>query len=169
MVDGVVAIPDPGFAGSAFGALAFFASDPDYGMTFYRELRDNGAVQVRSPGDVVSGVAEGLYSAGISLDRTVDDAIADGSPVELVWPRSGAIAIYSPIGVLDGSEASAAEAFVDFVLSLDGQQIIADTGWQPIREDVEWPDRGDQRSVDWLAVFSRQDELLAEYGAIFGG
>lgn len=167
-VDGTVAIPDPAFAGSAFGALGYFASTPAYGIDFYQGLRDNGAIQVRSPGDVVNGVAEGLYSAGISLDRTINAAIADGSPVQLIWPTSGAISIYSPIAVIDESSASAAQPFVEFVLTAEAQQAIADTGWQPIRTDVEWPDLGDQVGLDWTGAYASQESLLIEYQAIFG-
>jgi iron(III) transport system substrate-binding protein len=168
-LDGVVTLPDPAFAGSAFGALAFFATSPDFGMDFYRALRDNGAIQVSSPGDVVSGVAEGLYAAGITLDRLARDAVDDGSPISLIWPDSGAIAIYSPIAVVDASSAGAAEPFVDYVLSTEAQEAIAGTGWQPIRTDVAWPTSGrTQLTVDWQQAFSNQDELLADYRAIFG-
>lgn len=167
-VAGIVAIPDPAFAGSAFGALGYFASTPAYGIEFYRALSDNGALQVRSPGDVVNGVAEGLYSAGISLDRTVKAAVKDGSPVQLIWPTSGAIAIYSPIAVLEASSASAAQPFVEFVFSREAQQAIADTGWQPIRADVEWPTFGAQVGIDWTDAFVGQDGLLSEYQAVFG-
>ena len=168
LVDGAVAIPDPGFAGSAFGALGYFAAKPGYGMEFYQSLADNGAVEVRSPGDVVNGVAEGLYAAGISLDRTVSSAISDGSPIQLIWPTSGAIAIYSPIAVIDASASADAEAFVEFVLTREAQQAIADTGWQPIRSDIDWPGGGDQVGVDWDGSFSSHDALLADYEAIFG-
>lgn len=166
--DGVVAIPDPGFAGSAFGALAFFALSPEFGIDYYVSLRDNGAVQVRSPGDVVAGVAEGLYVAGITLDRTARAAVDDGSPLVMIWPESGAISMYSPIGVVNASESNAAEPFVEYVLGEEAQMAIAFTGWQPIRTDVDWPDFGAQRVLDWHQAFERQDELLEEYHAVFG-
>jgi iron(III) transport system substrate-binding protein len=166
-IEGVVAIPDPGFAGSAFGALAFFAASPEFGIDYYRALRDNEAVQVRSPGDVVSGVAEGLYVAGMTLDRIARNAVDDGSPLELIWPASGSLAIYSPIAVVDASESNAAEPFVDYVLGDEAQRAIASTGWEPIRDDVDWPEYGPQRGLDWRLAFDRQDELLAEYGEIF--
>lgn len=167
-VNGVVAIPDPGFAGSAFGALAFFALSPEFGIDYYASLGDNGAVQVRSPGDVVAGVAEGLYVAGITLDRTARSAVDKGSPIVMVWPEFGAISLYSPIGVVDASESDAAESFVEYVLGEEAQTAIASTGWQPIRSDVDWPDHGVQRVVDWSQAFERQDELLSEYHTIFG-
>lgn len=167
-IDGGVAIPDPGFAGSAFAALGFFALDPAFGMDFYRDLRNNGGVQVRSPGDVVNGVAEGLYAAGITLDKSARDAIDDGSPIALVWPRSGAISLYSPIAVVDANGGASAETFVEYVLTEDAQKAIASTGWQPIRDDVDWPGAGTQRAVDWESAFDRQSELLEEYRKIFG-
>ncbi len=166
-VSGGVAMPDPAFAGSAFGALAFFVLDAGFGIEFYRALAANEVTEVRSPGDVVTGVAEGLYAAGISLDRTVRGAIADGSPVELVWPVSGAIAIYSPIAVVDATGGDSAETFVTHVLGVEGQTAIAATGWEPARRDVEWSRGGLQVVVDWAAAFDRQEDLLAEYATVF--
>lgn len=168
-IEGDVAIPDPGFAGSAFAALGFFALSPDYGIDFYRDLKDNGGVQVRSPGDVVNGVAEGLYVAGVTLDRAARDAVEAGSPISLVWPASGAISLYSPIAVVDANGTETAEAFIEYVLSKEAQSAIADTGWEPIREDVDWPHTGAKLTIDWSLAFDRQDELLADYREIFEG
>ncbi len=166
---GAVAVPDPGFAGSAFGALGYFA-ERDGGLDFYRALADNGAVQVRSPGEVTTGVAEGRFAAGITLDADARAAAEAGSPVELVVPEPGAIAVYSPIAVLDTSaNREAAESFVDFTLSPAAQEAIAATGWQPIRDDVDWPHDAAQVAPDWPAITDRQDELLEEYRTIFGG
>lgn len=168
---GEVALPDPGFAGSAFAALGYFALDPDYGMDYYRELDAAGATQVQAPGEVVTGVAEGQFAAGITLDKAARDAIEDGSPIGVAWPEPGAIAVYSPIAVLAGSGArEPAEAFVDHVLSAGAQEAIAATGWQPVRDDVDWPHQGGPLiSPDWSAAFDRQEELLEEYRSVFGG
>ena len=167
-----VGIPDPGFAGSAIGALGYFASADAYGMDFYRALKDNGAVQVQAIAEVLTDVAEGRFTAGITLDKPARDAIAQGSPVEIAWPSSGAIAIYSPVAVFAGTEnAVAATSFANFLLTVPGQAAIASTGWQPIREDVPGgpPIEGAQVSPDWSALFDRQEELLHAYRAIFGG
>ena len=167
-VAGGVAIPDPAFAGSAFGALGYFLLSDGYGIEYYQALHDAGTVQVSSPGDVVSGVAEGRYGAGMTLDRNGRDAVEAGSPITVVWPASGAIAIYSPIGVVAAGATATAMEFVDYVLGTEAQVAIAATGWQPIRSDVEWAGGGPQVSVDWAAAAGRQDELLAQYQAIFG-
>ncbi len=166
-----VVLPDPGFAGSAFGALGYFALDQAYGLDHLQSLSDNGAVQVPSPDEVVTGVAEGRYKAGMTIDFSARQAVERGSPVRMIWPESGAIAMYSPIAVLESTEAAeAAETFVDFVLDEEGQQAIADTGWQPVHPGVEGPPvEGPQVTPDWDAAFERRDELLEEYRAIFGG
>lgn len=170
LADGV-GIPDPGFAGSAFAVLGYFASDPAYGIEYYERLAANGAVQVQAVAEVLTGVAEGRFQAGMTLDKSARDAIAQGSPVEIAWPASGAITIYSPVGVFaDAENLENGQHLANFLLTPEGQAAIASTGWQPIRDDVEGPSAdGEQVSPDWTAIFGRQDELLDEYRAIFGG
>jgi iron(III) transport system substrate-binding protein len=166
-----VAIPDPGFAGSALGAMAYLAQAEGFGFEYYERLAAAGAVQVNSPGDVVTGVAEGQFTAGMTLAFSARTAITKGSPIKIVWPEPGAIVMYSPIAVFDSTdEPSVAEDFVGFVLSRAGQEAIAATGWQPVRDDVTWgADSGPSVTPSWSDVFDRQEELLGEYRAIFGG
>jgi iron(III) transport system substrate-binding protein len=166
-----VALPDPGFAGSAFGLLGYFAQDPAYGLDFYQRLKDNGAVVVQAPDEVTTGVAEGRFKAGITLDFSVRGAAAKGSPVQLVWPASGAVTMYSPIGIVDTSDnVATAQSFIDFVLSPTGQAAIAESGWQPARPDVTGGPtvEGKQIRPDWTAAYGQQAELLSGYRAIFG-
>jgi len=166
-----VALPDPGFAGSAFGALGYFDRADGFGMDFYSQLKANGATQVKAPDDVTTGVAEGRFKAGMTLDNSARTAIAKGSPIKLVWPSDGAIAMYSPIAVSNTTaNAPAAEGFVELVLSDTGQQAIATTGWEPIRKGAGGPAaEGPQVYPDWKAAAGRQTDLLTEYRAIFGG
>ena len=166
-----VGIPDPGFAGSALGALGYFDQTDGFGMDFYTDLKANGATQVKTPDEVTTGVAEGRFKVGMTLDSSARTAIAKGSPIKLVWPSDGAIAMYSPIGVVDATaNAPAAESFVELVLSEPGQQAIASTGWQPIRAAAGGPSAaGIQVYPDWQAAFGQRENLLTEYRAIFGG
>ena len=169
--DGKIAIPDPGFAGSAFAALGYFGTTPAYGLDYYRSLRQHGTVQVSAIGDVITGVAKGQYLVGMALDKSIRDEVTKGSPIKLVWPKEGAIAIYSPIAVFGSSaDIPASEALVNFILSTDGQTQIAGTGWQPIRSDVPWTlSGGTTLQPDWTTIFAQQDQLLKDYRTIFGG
>lgn len=165
---GRLAMPDPGFAGSALAVLGYLGSDPTYGMTYFEALHDNGLVVVNAPGDVVTGVAEGRFDVGITLEFSARTAVEKGSPIAIVWPEPGAITLYSPIAVVDGAGGSA-ERFVEHVLTLDAQVAIAETGWQPIRDDVGWVVDGPQVAVDWAALFDRREELLAAFRSLVDG
>ncbi len=167
---GRAAIPDPGFAGSGLAALGYLATADGYGMDFYQILKDNGTVVVASPVDVLTGVAEGNYDIGITLDKLARDAMEKGSPIEMVWPEPGAITVFSPAAVVASSDnLVAAQALQAFLVSPQGQTAIASTGWQPVREDVAWPAAGPVVSPDWSALYGNQQRLLEEYDAIFGG
>jgi iron(III) transport system substrate-binding protein len=167
---GALALPDPGFAGSAFAALGYFSQADGYGTAFYQSLKDNGAVQVKAPDDVTTGVAEGRFKAGITLDNSARTAIKKGSPITMTWPSSGAIAIYSPIAAVAASTNQAtADSFIDFALSPTGQDLIAGTGWQPMIGSGGPQPGGAEVSPDWKAMFGKQKDLLTAYHAIFGG
>lgn len=166
-----VAVFDPGFAGSGLAALGYFALSEDFGPEFIQALGDNGTVQLQAPGEVLTGVAEGRFAAGMVLDKLVRDAVADGSPIELVWPEPGAIQVMSPIAVLaDAPARDAAEEFVNFVLTEDAQEAIASTGWQPARDGVAWEHQTEPVvEPDYEATFAQREELLADWRAVFGG
>jgi len=169
---GRVAIPDPAAAGSALAALGYFAASPDYGMAYYQKLKANGAVQVATVPEVVTDVAQGRYEAGITLDSEVRSAVAAGSPVQLVWPKPGPIALYSPIAATSASKhTAAADAFLGYVLSADGQKRIAATGWQPVLPGIPGPPIPagvTPVSADWPTLFGEQKTLLRQYQALFG-
>lgn len=166
-----VAFPDPTFAGSAFGALGYFALADGYGLDYYERLEANGAVQVQAPGDVVAGVAEGRFTAGLTLDFLARDAIADGSPLEMAAPGPGAIQLYAPVAVFEAtSDPETAESFANFLLTTPAQRALADQDRHPVREGVDSPPTPEQVVVpDWPEVFDRQEELRTAYREIFGG
>ena len=166
------AFPDPGFAGSAMGALGYFGEEKGFGLDFYKKLRANGGVQVKTPEDVITGVAQGAFKLGMTIADSAIAAVKKGSPVEVAWPAPGAIAIYSPIGVTSKStHLSAAESFEDFVLSQPGQRAIAKTGRQPSLPGVpgiEKPASAEIVSPNWPAFFGDKASLFAGYQKIFG-
>jgi iron(III) transport system substrate-binding protein len=171
---GKVALPDPAAAGSAFAALGYFDTAPGFGMNFYRALKANGAVQVSTPTEVVTDVADGRYQLGITLDSSVRPVIAAGSPVVMDWPADGAISLYSPIAetvAASGGTNSAAQAFMTYVLSPAGQTAIGKTGWQPVLPGIAGPPRpagATEVYPGWSVVFGQQQQILQQYQAIYG-
>jgi iron(III) transport system substrate-binding protein len=170
---GAVALPDPGFAASALGMLGYFSTADGYGLDYYRALKANGAVQVKSPDDVLTGVAQGTYKAGFTLANSAYLAKSKGSPIQVVWPLPGAVAIYAPIAVTKkAGEQSLAEQFAAYVASSAGQQVVAKTNVYPVLRSLGGPEVPAGAPVvapDWTALFGSSAELSAQYRTIFGG
>jgi iron(III) transport system substrate-binding protein len=167
-----LAVPDPSVAASALGALGWFAAEPGYGVDFYRDLQADGAVQVSTPDDVTTGVAQGVYDAGITTANSAYAAEDDGSPVEVVWPEPGAVAIYGPVALATHSaDSDVAKSFISFVVSEEGQAVLGGSGAYPVLPGIAGPTVPDGAPVvapDWAAIGADRDEILAEYQQVFG-
>jgi iron(III) transport system substrate-binding protein len=168
---GGVAIPSPTFAASALGMLGYFASAPGYGLTYYQALKTNGAKQVDSPDQVLTDVAQGSAKAGVTLANSAYAAQKKGSPIEIAWPKPGAISVYGAIGVTTRHGlSSAARPFADFVASQSGQAVLAKAGSYPVLSGLAGPPQPAGSPVvapQWPPLFSQTKDLLARYSAIF--
>jgi iron(III) transport system substrate-binding protein len=168
-----VAIPSPTFAASALGALGYFAAAPGYGIDYYRRLHANGAVQVNSPTDALTGVEQGTYRAGMTLANAAYADQKKGSPVQVIWPAPGAIAIYAPIGITTREGRSPlADQFASFAASPAGQTLMAGQGTYVTLAGIPGPPipRGAPiAEPDWPALFASYKSVLAGYTAVFGG
>jgi iron(III) transport system substrate-binding protein len=170
---GRVAVPDPAVAASALGALGWFAAAPGYGLDFYRQLKTAGAVQVSTPDDVTTGVAQGQYTAGITIATSAYAAKKDGSPVDVAWPAPGAVAIDEPLALARHTDAAAdAKQFISFVTGADGQKAVAAAGSYPALPGSDGPTVPPGAPVvtpDWATIAAGQKQMLAEYQQVFGG
>ena len=168
-----VALPDPAFAASALGAVGWFVQTPALGPGYLTALHANGAVTVKTPDDVTTGVAQGIYKAGVTISSSANAAKKAGSPLDVVWPRPGAIAVWGPVAVSRTSaHPASARAFVEYVVSEPGQRALAGTGAYPTRPGVTGPPLPAGASVvspDWTALSGRTAALLATYRAALGG
>jgi iron(III) transport system substrate-binding protein len=170
---GKVAVPDPTVAASALGALGYFAAAPGYGVGFYRQLRSRGAVQVSTPDAVTTGVAQGLYDAGMTTSNSAYAAKKDGSPVDVVWPEPGAVAIYGPIALATHTtSAQAAKSFISFVIGDAGQRVIGASGSYPTKPGAAGPTIPPGAPIvypDWGTIGGTQAAIERDYKSVFGG
>ena len=169
---GGVAVPSPSFAASALGALGYFAAAPGYGMSYYEKLKANGAKQVNSPDNVLTGVAQGTYRAGFTLANSAYAAQQKGSPIEVVWPAPGAVAIPAPIAVTAKKRpAPQAADFAAFAASPAGQAAIAHAGAYVPTPGLPGPPLPAGSPIvfpDWPAMSADSVTLLARYAKVFG-
>lgn len=110
----------------------------DKGWATLLEIGGNLAqVSDRSFG-VPDAVNSGQYGVGIVIDFFGLSAKASGFPVEFVYPTVTAI-VPANVGIIaNARNQRAAEAFVEFLLSEEGQQILLDPKIQrlPVRLDT---------------------------------
>lgn len=151
------------------------------GMKYFEELNENELFLSKSNGQVPSKVMEGQFSLGIgphdSIVRLKAKAKKDGydMPVEVVWPKEGAIAIQRPIALVKNDkrtekETKIAKEFVNFMVSKKAQMITEKFGFVSVRKDIEnkyLPEGQNVINIDWERASQYEDELAKKYKEIF--
>lgn len=136
---GAYGIANPALSGTAYMSVAVLSKA--FGWPYFEALRANGAKMGKGSGQVVDDTASGDLVASLAVDYITLDKIDKGATLALVFPPE-MLVIPSPIAVFRNSpNVDAAKKFVDFVLSKDGQMIIANEGTLPVRADVKVPER----------------------------
>ncbi len=142
---GKVAIGDPLTSGTAFTWSVFI--EGRYGAGFFERLRSNEVVVAGGNAAVLQKVEGGEAEVGVLLLENALAAEARGSPVQHTYPEDGAVLIPGPLAIFKSTRnPAAAKAFVDVVLSPEGQRIIVE--------------RGDMHAVDPRLPGPRQESGL---------
>lgn len=172
---GKAIMPSPFYSGAAAYNLGVFTRQNDFGWDFFNRLKENGMAVTKGNGAVLKSVASGEKSYGIVVDYLVLRAKKEGSPVEFIYPKEGVPVITEPIGIMkDTKNEEAAKAFVDFVLSEEGQKLAAELGYTPIRKGVNAPeglntiDELKVLNADISALYQSREEDKEKFGEIFG-
>lgn len=136
---GAFGIANPALSGTAYMSVSLLARA--FGWEYFEGLRRNGARMGKGSGQVVDDTASGDLLASLAVDYITLDKIDKGATLALVFPKE-MLVIPSPVAIFKGSpNVEAAKKFVDFLLSREGQTIIANEGTLPVRTDVEVPAR----------------------------
>ena len=170
---GKLVSPSPQYSGAAALNYAVFLNNTTYGADFVKGLQTNGMTIVQANGDALTKIISGEAPVGIVTDNGVRAAKAKGSPVEMIYPTDGAIPVTEPVGIVAGTKnLDAAKAFVDFVLSPDGQALIVTQNYIPLLPGVA-PPTGvpatiKEFPVDAPAVAKQLPDAKKQFTDIFG-
>ncbi|HNT59558.1 MAG TPA: ABC transporter substrate-binding protein [Rectinema sp.] len=167
-------IANPALSGTAMVSVAMLVDT--FGWDFIQKLRANGAKMGEGSGQVVDDTAAGDLLACIGVDYITIDKIKLGAPLGFAYPRQ-MLVIPSPVAIFKGTRnLSAAQNFVDFLLSKDGQTIIANNYTLPIRRDVSIaegvglvsPDEAVKRSIkiDYLKLMNEKQATIDKFISI---
>jgi iron(III) transport system substrate-binding protein len=173
---GQVALPSPLYSGAAAIHMAALRADPAIGPDYYEKLAKNGAVALRGNGAVLNAVAGGQKMYGIIVEFMTLNAKAKGSPVDFVFPVEGVSIVTEPTAILKATKnPQAAHAFVDFLLSKDGQELAVSQGYFPARKDVKpppgFPDVSELKilPVDMTELVKHDEANKKRFADLFGG
>jgi len=166
--------PTPLNSGAAEAAVRTLVDK--FGWKFFEDFKAGGGKQVKNNSSARDMVSTGELSVGVLLDYMVRGAKKKGSPIDYVWPEEGAIFIPSPIGILKASKnPEAAIAFVNYLLSKEGQQTLVKKGnFYPVRADVKSPPGAPDLDTikilptNWKAVREKRQETKDNWSRLFG-
>ena len=171
---GSVGIANPSLSGTSFMSVAMIINT--FGWDYFQKAKANGAKMGHGSGQVVDDTASGDFKASIAVDYIALDKIKKGANLALVYPRE-MLVIPSPIAIFKGSpNIPAAKKFVDFLLSKEGQTIIAASGTLPIRSDVPVatnlglvpPDEAVKRAMklDYIKTMKEKESITKKFEAM---
>ena len=170
------AMPSPLTSGAATIHMVALTGRDDLGWPFYEALAQNGALAQGGNGGVLRAVAGGEKLYGFIVDYLAIRNQADGAPVAFVFPSEGVSAVTEPVAILSTARnPAAARAFVDFLLSAEGQQLAADQGYLPahpaITPPTGFPARDAIKLLDFDPAAALRDDAKnkLKFSEIFGG
>lgn len=172
---GQVALPSPLTSGAALIHTVTLTSNLPSGWSFYEKLAANNALAGGGNGDILKSVAGGDKLYGFIVDFMPIREKAKGAPLEFVFPKEGVSAVTEPVAILKSTKnPEAAKAFVDFILSKDGQELATKQGYVPAHPEVAlpagYPARSEIRIMPFDAAKALADETAnkKKFSDIFG-
>jgi iron(III) transport system substrate-binding protein len=167
----LVNLPDPAQSGASFELVA--ALQAAKGWDLFKNLHANGAAVAGANAEALNPVLQGAKAAVFgAVDYISLAGKAKGESVEVIFPASGTVVAPRPAMILNWSkQQDEAKQFIDYMLSDEGQKLVADTYLMPARSDVKAnrPLMSDLKvmTIDSAAVYSKRKETLAEFNGIF--
>lgn len=137
---GQLIMPSPLYSGAAAITIGAWSRAPGLGWPFIEGLKANKMIAVKGNGAVLQQVATGEKMVGVLVDFMALNAQAKGSPVEFVTPKEGLTYVTEPAAILNTtSNLPAAQAFVSFLVSPEGQKFSTTLGYFPLQGNVAAP------------------------------
>lgn len=167
---GKLAIPDPEKSGACKDFLAGYVSK--YGWDALEGMAKNG---MKVPGankaalEAVTTGEVGILVAGV--DYNAYSSIKKGEPLAIYYPKSGTIVNPRPAMIMKSApDKENAQKFMDYLLSDEVQQMVADANLLPGRQDVKAKNIQlsdiPQIPADWTKMMSIASETAAKLNAL---
>jgi len=135
---GYITMTDPTFSGTTLYTVAALIQNERYGWDYITKLKENGIKLQSGSSAVVNAVGAGEYDVSIGVNYIAMSKKAEGTPIDFIYPESGISTISSPIAIMKDTEnLEAAKLLYDFIISLEGQQLLVDAMVIPVRPELQ--------------------------------
>ena len=169
------AIADPALSGTAFMSVTLLKKQ--FGDDYFVRLHNNGTRRGKGAGQVVDDTASGELAACLGVDYITAAKIDKGAHLQLVYPPE-LLMVPSPVAIFKGSsKTDAAKKFVDYLLSAEAQQKVANAGTVPVRTDVDLPEKYNLPTpqeaitqgikVNYNEIMSTKEDTVKRFAELF--
>ncbi|WP_142847536.1 ABC transporter substrate-binding protein [Telmatospirillum sp. J64-1] len=170
-----VTMPDPAASGAAYGLVsALVTTQADAAWKTFGGLKDNGMVIAGANAQALNPVLQGAKAAVMgAVDYIALAAKEKGESIDVIYPASGTVLEARPAMILKSTRSpDLAKQFIDYMLSEEGQAMVADTYMLPARADVAAKRPGWSEltvlEVDHNEAPAKRQELLTRFKTAVG-
>ena len=168
-------IADPALSGTAFMSIALL--EKQFGWDYIVRLHDNGATKSKGSGRVIDDTADGVLNACLGVDYITAGKIDKGAPLKMIYPHE-LLMVPSPVAIFkDAEHKDNAKKFVDYLLTQEAQQKVAEAGTVPVRRDVTMPERynlpnpedalANGIKINYSDVLANKDDTIKKFSNLF--
>lgn len=165
------AVANPALSGTAYMSIALLQKQ--FGPDFFKDLKANGARVGKGSGQVIDDTASGELAASLAVDYITNAKIAKGAHIQMCYPPE-LLVVPSPVAIFkDSTKMEAAQKFVDYLLGQEAQQLVANQGTIPVREDVKIDPKFQLPSpkealkkgikVNYLEIIDSKEKIVKEF------
>ena len=139
-LNNMTTLPSPLYSGAAQIHQATLMNAPDLGWQYYEKLKANGAMPQSGNGAVMNAIASGSKAYGVLVDYMAIREKAKGAPIGFTFPKEGVSIVTEPVAMLKSAKnPQGAKAFIDFLLSTEGQKLVLQQGYLPADASLPVP------------------------------
>ena len=168
-------IADPALSGTSYMSVALL--EKQFGWSYFERLRANGTKKGKGSGQVIDETAAGTLNACLGVDYITAGKLDKGGHIKLIYPPE-LLMVPSPVAIFKDSEnKEVAKNFVDYLLTQEAQQKVADAGTVPVRTDVVMPEKYNLPApevafksgikINYTEILPHKEETVKKFSELF--
>lgn len=170
----MIAIPDPEKSGSCKDFLAGYMNSTDNDRDTREKMAANGLTVAGANKAALESVTTGekaILVAGVDYNAYAKKEA--GEPIDIYYPKSGTVINPRPAMILKTSKNKEnAKAFINYLMSDEAQQMVADAYLLPGRKDITCENRDNVadiptfKDLDWDEMMKNSSDIASKLNSL---